>query len=529
MDLLGIYIIKILVDPLLNNDVRNLVFKMVLMTFIILTYNIIDIIYTNNYMVIAVSKIKLELYKKIYDYHIKSISYKQANYKYYEQYFYALKNGVDAKINYTLILFGLIRGIIVFVLLTTILTIKNLWLCIYIVINNIISYFFMKNASQERVNLSLSAIKSMKMMDYINRILYHKEYSDDIKEIDKSFIFEKMERENNKVIKLTKFFSKKISINLIKSSFLKTISDKIVFLFLGIDVLKNKLLFSDFTALYYGITSMGSNFSGVVNSGVKLKEFSTVIEKANEFFEDEIYSTEKAELLCNNNLPIIEMEAVSIGIDENIILENIDFKILKEDKITLIKGDNGSGKSLLIKTLSGVNPAYTGALRYMGKDYHVLGFENLRREFSVMLQDFKIYQFSILDNIICNSDKPIDYERLEIALEKSGAKKIINSHNIGLDRVMSNEFNKSESFSMGELQKIAFTRAIYKKCNVLFLDETTSFYDAESKKKFKETLLNLSNNLHIVMVTHENMYDDIADLIINVKKGEGIYTERNLK
>ena len=77
----------------------------------------------------------------------------------------------------------------------------------------------------------------------------------------------------------------------------------------------------------------------------------------------------------------------------------------------------------------------------------------------------------------------------------------------------------TEKISGGEKQKIAILRSLIKKSDIIIMDEFNSALDKKSEKIFKEILPEIKINKIIIIITHNNYFDDISDYIINLENG----------
>ena len=74
------------------------------------------------------------------------------------------------------------------------------------------------------------------------------------------------------------------------------------------------------------------------------------------------------------------------------------------------------------------------------------------------------------------------------------------------------------NLSGGERQRVALARAIYKKAEVIFLDEFTSNLDLETERKIMTKIKNNLPNTTIIMITHRLATANTSDIVINIEK-----------
>lgn len=164
------------------------------------------------------------------------------------------------------------------------------------------------------------------------------------------------------------------------------------------------------------------------------------------------------------------------------IFKNLNLKIYKNQH-TVIVGPNGSGKSTFLGLISGIYSPNSGSIKVSSEIFGYVGPVPL------------IFTSSLRDNLVYGVENKVDDEKLL---------RIIDEFNLFNDNLQVDILNKSvdnKSLSSGQMQKIAFIRALLKKPEILLLDESTSNLDLLSKKLIFEILQN--QNLTIINSTHD--------------------------
>ena len=150
---------------------------------------------------------------------------------------------------------------------------------------------------------------------------------------------------------------------------------------------------------------------------------------------------------------------------------------------------NGSGKTTFIKLLCRLYDPTEGKILLNGIDIQKYNYEEYMGIFSVVFQDFKLFSFSLGQNIAANAD--YDKARVEYCLKKAGFGERLAQMPNGTDTCLYKDFSENGvEISGGEAQKIALARALYKDAPFIVLDEPTSALDpvaeAEVYSKFNE-------------------------------------------
>ena len=169
-------------------------------------------------------------------------------------------------------------------------------------------------------------------------------------------------------------------------------------------------------------------------------------------------------------------------------LRNLSLKFPLGKRLAIV-GKNGSGKSTFIKLLCRLYDPTEGEIRLNGVDIREYDYEEYLNIFSVVFQDFKLFSFSLGQNVATTME--YDKEKAEQCLVKAGLSQRLESMRSGLDTALYKDFeSEGVEISGGEAQKVALARALYKDAPVVVLDEPTAALDpiaeAEIYTKFNE-------------------------------------------
>lgn len=173
------------------------------------------------------------------------------------------------------------------------------------------------------------------------------------------------------------------------------------------------------------------------------------------------------------------------------------------DGITRLEGENGFGKTTLIKLLFRLYDCDEGEILIDGIDIRNFDIKELRSNISAILQDFMQYNLSVKENI-CFGDvtRRCTDSEIEDAARMSTAADFIEKFPNGYDTNLGRYFANSEDLSMGQWQRVALARALYSKAPILVLDEPTSWMDRKSTEAFYEAIEELKKDRIILLVTH---------------------------
>jgi ATP-binding cassette subfamily B protein len=201
-------------------------------------------------------------------------------------------------------------------------------------------------------------------------------------------------------------------------------------------------------------------------------------------------------------------------------LSNVSFRIKKGEIVALV-GPNGAGKSTLVRLLCRLYDPDSGSLKYDDTDIRHIEPEEYRKQFSVVFQDFMLYNLSAGENIrLGNISNVESEEKIKNAAVITGVDNLINSLPDGYNSIIGNLFDDSRELSWGEWQKIALARALFRDAPVLILDEPSSSLDADTEHEIFSRFREIVKGRTSILISHRFTNVTLADRIIVLDKGE---------
>ena len=188
-----------------------------------------------------------------------------------------------------------------------------------------------------------------------------------------------------------------------------------------------------------------------------------------------------------------------------------------------IVGDNGAGKSSLVKILCGLHPPTAGTVHVDGHDLAELDPAAWRSRIGVLFQDFAKYHLTAAENISMGAPRHAgDRDRLHAAAERAGALPLIEKLPNGWDTILSPEYTGGTDLSGGQWQRIALARALFAVdagARVLILDEPTAALDVRAEAEIYERFLELTAGLTTILISHRFSTVRRADRIVVLEQG----------
>jgi ATP-binding cassette subfamily B protein len=195
-------------------------------------------------------------------------------------------------------------------------------------------------------------------------------------------------------------------------------------------------------------------------------------------------------------------------------LKNIHL-VIPQGKITAIVGDSGSGKSTLLKLLLRLYKPSYGEILIGGLNINNISLRQWRDKCGAVMQDGKIFNDTILNNIILDDEKP-DNERLLNAVRAANIGHEIEQLPLGYQTKMG---ENGRGLSGGQKQRVLIARALYRNPDILFFDEATNALDSLNEQKIVEALDDVFYGKTVIVVAHRLSTIRKADQIIVMKNG----------
>jgi ATP-binding cassette subfamily B protein len=202
-----------------------------------------------------------------------------------------------------------------------------------------------------------------------------------------------------------------------------------------------------------------------------------------------------------------------------------DFNLtIKKGAITAIVGESGSGKSTMISLLQNLYPIQNGNIRIGEFDLQYIENHSLRQLVSVVPQKIDLFAGNIIENIAVGDYYP-DMEQILTICKSIGVMEFIESLPNGFNTYLG---ENGATLSGGQKQRIAIARALYKKPEILVLDEATSSLDSTSENYIQNTIQSLREQQKtIIVIAHRLSTVVHADDIVVLEKGKVIEQGRH--
>ena len=215
------------------------------------------------------------------------------------------------------------------------------------------------------------------------------------------------------------------------------------------------------------------------------------------------------------NISYLLIKELSFGFPGSpTLLDGISLSAEKNQIITIF-GETGCGKSTLLNILQRLYLPESSEIYINGKDWGNLSIPEWRENVALVPQNLKTFNKTIIDNVIM--DNTINEQEQFFSF----------CNHYGFDKYFE-KFPQSymtllgegASVSAGQLQLIALARAIYKRPQILLLDEPTSAMDKQTEDFVMQLLFKLKKDMIIIIATHQVHLVEKSNIIYILNKGK---------
>ena len=404
----------------------------------------------------------------------------------------------------------------------------------------ILRFVVSKKLNKVNYENRLAVNPHMRKRDYVSRVFYLKDFAKELRLHPNAGaqLEEEFAEANDNIIKE----HKKVAVKRVCFQFLKDygVGDFLIDgLYITYLVYKAAVLhtvnYSDAVILFNRTGSLRGSMSRFADLGPKAHE--------NSMFVDKIRAFLNYEPRLKNN----EGDAVPEGAGE-LKLEHVTFKYSESgrkvlDDISLsgrpgehiaMVGYNGGGKTTLIKLLMRLYDPTSGSISYHGRNITELCPNDYHKRIGVVFQDYQMFGANLAENVVMD-DLPKDEldtraPQITAALTDAGFAQKLARLPDGLFTQVTTEFDKKGvDFSGGESQKVAISRAFYKKADILIMDEPSSALDPIAEYELNKAMESAAKGKTVFYISHRLSTTRDADRIIMLERGriieEGTHTE----
>jgi len=306
-------------------------------------------------------------------------------------------------------------------------------------------------------------------------------------------------------------------------SLLTTVGYYGAYAYVILETLEGKMTVGTLTFLTGAIAGASANLQMIFSTFSSIADQSLFLTDLLEFFavRPTVYSKPNALKTPRPVKQGIEFREVSFSYpgSDRPILRNLNLFLKPDERIALI-GENGEGKTTIVKLLTRLYDPTSGQILLDGVDLREYDLDDYASNIAVIFQDFMRYDMTAWENIAVGQiGARENLERVELAAKKSLAEGVIQKLPNGYDQMLGRRFETGVDLSGGEWQKVALARAYLRDAQILVLDEPTAALDARSEHEVFERFAELTKGKMALLISHRFSTVKMADRIIVLEKG----------
>ena len=447
------------------------------------------------------------------------------NPEFYDMYSRAMRTGVSAGIKAYRDLVNFIASFAKIIALGALIVLNSPLLIIIILVSVLLRIVIGNKKNKNIFEFERDSELDRRMSGYVNRIFYQQRFAAEIKTTPISdLLIEKCCDAQASIDKLcVKAIKKNSVLNVLSSTVNYILEMGGIYLYLGYSVFNNIIPVSAFASTLTAATQFSDNFVSIGNFITNMKDNSLYVQNFLSFmnYKPKLENGGTEEIL--GEFEALEFKNVSFKYPETDVyrLKDVNLKINKNDKLAIV-GLNGAGKTTLIKMLLKFYNPNEGDIYYNDKTIRSIKPEVIRKKFSIVFQDYRLYAVTIAENVLMRRvETKDDEERVYEALKKVGLYEKVMEYPDGIYTLQTRELSeKGASFSGGQLQRLALARVLASDADIYILDEPTSNLDPIAERNINKLIIEESKSKTIIIIAHRLSTVVDADKIILIEDGK---------
>lgn len=512
LPLFNLYILKFLVDSV-SNDTAPVLFGIEVNSYMLL--GIFCLIFLINRMVTVLDGVNSDIMtQRLMDYLSDRIQSQSArldmsyfdNPAYHDTYHRAQTEANYRPMRILNGFMGLIGSTITIAGIVAMLWTASKWIILVMILAVLPSFVVRIIKARKIYAFRRENTQNVRRTNYYSSLLNSKDYAKEMRTFGLASYF------RERFVKIRKAYvldliriSRRIAVYDLTSSLVEMAALFFVTLFLINSTSDGAITVGSFVMLFEAFRRGQTQLSSLVNSVTSLYDNRLFIGNLFEFLDLE-------PTICTPENPVPFPEKV-----ESVEFRDITFRypkmshdvlkhyslVAKAGDVTQIEGENGFGKTTLLKLLLRLYETDEGSVLINGVDIRNYDLKQLRHGIGAVFQDFVRFYCTAEENISFGDVSHLDPDRVKYVAGLTGADKFIERLPKGYATPLGRLFDDGEELSMGQWQRVALARQLYADSPVLIFDEPTAWMDVPSRDRFYQTLESLKNaGKVIILIKH---------------------------
>lgn len=522
------YIVRVVEEAVVKqnpfDDYKNILISLGIyvgiMFFTTIFMSYYNTIVKGKYRLTYISAIQQMMYEKA-----KRVDYSDFdNPEFYDLYSRALRDGTIRGIRVYEDFTNFVAAIINTIALGAYIVLTDYILIAVVLVSVVVRILIANKCNKNQHALDTETEIDRRMYGYVNRTFYQQRFAAEIKTTPVGELLIEKCNEAQKSIdqKFIRTHKKNTGLNSVSTVVSNLFENGAIYFYL-VHKLFNGLTISKLSSTLNAATQFSSNFYEAASFLNRVKVNSLYIDYFLDYMNYEPKLEEVGKKDLDGEFESLKFDNVTFSYPETDFnaLENINLDFKRGDKIAIV-GLNGAGKTTLIKLLLKFYNPNSGDIYYNGQTIRDTKEDVIRRKYSIIFQDFRIYGVTIGENVLMRKmTSPEDEELVWSCLEKVGLKEKISKLEHGIHTVYSREFGQDGAvLSGGESQKLAIARVFASDADIYILDEPTSSLDPIAEKNINDLLVSQSKDKTIIIIAHRLSTVVDTDRIILIEYGK---------
>lgn len=225
---------------------------------------------------------------------------------------------------------------------------------------------------------------------------------------------------------------------------------------------------------------------------------------------------------CDNSFTFRKLEFKKVSFSypgtDKVILNNVNLTLIPGKHYAFV-GENGAGKSTIVKLLTGQYPNYEGEILLNDRELKDYSTSELKAVFSVAYQDFARYQMTVKENMLIGNLNLEDDTLLKKLMKDLDLDQMIEKLPKGIDTLLGKIHEDGIDLSGGQWQRIVLARTMINPAPIKILDEPTAALDPSAESRLYEQFEKIIENQTSIFISHRLGSIKLADEIFVFDKG----------
>ena len=359
-------------------------------------------------------------------------------------------------------------------------------------------------------------------LNYYHRLFYRKDYAADLKTTSlKNLISEKYRKAGKQRADLRAHHDGIEAFWLVMFDVVFLLAEGAIILGLIYSILSGKIPeIGMYVTMLLGFYRLDSYLEELIEMLEQANELSLNARRIRRFFdiESKIETGDFGECAAPEGRFAVELRDAGFAYEKSCFsLSHLNLTIRPGEKVAIV-GENGVGKSTLVKLLLRLYDVQEGEILIDGRPIREYDLHQLRQRIGVAFQDTNIYAMSFRENVSLYG-QVTEHEMDELS-ERLGFGAVLEKNRGGYDTELTREFQEDGMMlSGGEAQKVALARVMCGEFGLLLLDEPSSALDPIAEYKMNKMILDAAGGTTAIIVSHRLSTVRDADRIVLLEGG----------